>query len=294
MRYLLILLGLLLLPHQVDAMIFAPTSADIHVMPGESVAIPLVVENTDEYTRNYAVSLYSVRFSAESDEPIFSSLSQSVTPWIELDAYNFSLSAAKEKALTLTVAPPDITSADSFVIGVVIRELAPANSASVVSGVSSLVFVTVGSPPVSFDLVEMRVWPSFTSSVPIDITTTIKNTGERVLQPTGNVIIHNTFGKQVAEYDVNPMLRRIPTSQTRAYTVTWGEQREVENFFQELWRECTNFKVGVFTATFLAAPYPDSDVPMEAATRFVVFPWRLALVALGLVTLGGFARYRRR
>lgn len=291
MRMLVFMLALLM-PHAASAMTFAPMVSDFSVMPGEGLASTFTLTNTDEVAHDYAASLYAVTLDAETGEPSFGPLHQDVAAWMALDAYNFSVAAGGEKDIALTVAPPEGTSADSLVVGLVVRELEDGEGVTITAGVSSLVFMTVGSPEWSGGVRSMDATPGLTSGLPVDVTVTIVNDGERVLQPYGTVTIRNTFGGEVATYDINPALRRIPAGHERAYTVSWGDAEGERNVFQKLWREIVDFRVGVFTAELLAAPYPGGEAAFTETTRVVVFPWRVFLV--GGIAAGAYVFVRAR
>lgn len=296
MRYLLYLVALLAfaLPSKVNAIGFLPTSTDILVMPGEEGIATFEVVNTDVVPREFAASLYGVQFNALTDEPEFRSLSSAISGWASLSAYDFSLQSGEAKTLTLMVSPPVDTSADSFVVSVVARELAKdTNGTSVTSGVSSLVFVTVGQPEVSANIQNFSVSSKISSGIPLTFAGTIVNTGERVVQPFGVVTIYNTFGGKAGEYDLNPKMRRIPAGLAKTYSVSWGEA-VTGGIMTELWRELVDFKIGVFTAELSAAPYPGGEVTLMDKVRVVVVPWRVLAICGVLFAVGFFVRRRRR
>lgn len=278
-------------PASAHAMTFSPPTMDIQVEPGAQAAASFSVGNTETTERTYSVSLYGVTFDEETGDPIFAALRQDLQSWVAADIYEFSLVPGASRAVTLNVNPPATMEPDTFVVGVVVREANEDNALFLSSGFSSLAFVTVGSPIVQLDVQSLRA-PLLVAHPPVDFSITVANSGERVGQPFGLLRLTNTFGASVDALEVNPTYGRVPQGVTRSFAATWGDATVTTSFFGELWRELTNFRVGLFTAEFVGAPYPGADLSLHATTRFLVFPWRLALLAC--VVCGAVFFVRRR
>lgn len=297
-RYLLVALTCLLfclLPNAALALSFTPIATDISLMSGESLSKIFTLTNDSTTPKNYQTTLKIVNFDSVTNEPVFSVWPNSLSSSVTADTQAFSLDAGEQKTITLAINPPANTTASSLVLGLIVTEVASSSAVQVTPGVSSLVFLTIGEPSVSAVLSSFKSSSFIASSLPLDFTSHIINSGDRTLQPFGTVTVYNAFSQRVATYDLNPTLRRIPTSQSRAYTVTWGAARYSGNFFQELWREITNPEVGFFTAELLAAPYPGADATLSQSTHFVMLPWRVLVIILGLgVTITVSVRHKKR
>ncbi len=276
-------LGILLHATNASAVTFAPTVTDVAVMPGEQASADFTVANTSDTTKEYIVSLYDVTLNSSLESPAFAPLPQETSSWLAVDTYGFTLASGATRVLLLTASPSAEVADQSTVVGLVVRELSGDNGIAVASGVTSLVFITVGNPETDAVVDGFSVTPRVMSTLNVTVATTIVNGGDRVVQPYGTVQIRNTFGMLVDEVDVNPSLYRVPTNDQRVYTVRIGDD-ESGGFFNELWREIVQHRVGVFTARLVATPYPGAESALSATTRFVVFPWRSAVV---LLVLGG-------
>ena len=270
-----------LLPSSASALSFTPTATDLTLMPGETLTKNFTLTNDSTVTKNYLTALNLVHFDATTNEPIFDAWPASLNSSVIIDTNDFTLDANAQKNITVTISLPANTTASSLVLGLIITEVAPATVVQVTPGVSSLIFVTIGQPSVLPVLTGFSASSFIRSSLPIDFTGNIINNGDRTLQPLGTVTVYNAFSKRLATFDINPTVRRIPTNQNRDFTVTWGSARTTGNFFQELWREVTNFKVGFFTAELLVAPFPGADATISQTTHVIVLPWRVLLVVLG-------------
>lgn len=286
------ILALILRTGTALAMTFTPTVTDLSVVQGESFEADFTVQNSSDASREYLVSLYDVVLSQSLESPTFAPLPQEKSEWLSLDAYGFSLASGESRVLLLRAAPPSTASDDSFVVGLVVREIAEDNANAVSSGVTSLIFVTVGDPTTDATVTRWDVSPAMTSRLSIDVTAEIKNSGSRVVQPYGMLRVVNTFGGVVKEVNINPTLNRIPEGDTRTFTAAIRPETS-GGFFYELWREVVEHRVGIFTARLVAAPYPGADATLAATARFVVFPWRTAFVLLGLWGAVRIARRNR-
>lgn len=293
MLFLAWVLGILLNATNASALTFAPTVTDVAVLPGEQVSVDFTVANTSDTTKEYIVSLYDVTLNSSLESPAFAPLPQEISSWLAVDTYAFSLAAGATRVLLLTASPSVDVDDQSAVVGLVVRELSGDNGIAVASGVTSLVFITVGNPETDAVVSDFSVTPRVMSTLNVTVATTIVNGGDRVVQPYGTVQIRNTFGMLVDEVDVNPSLYRVPSNDQREYTVRIGDDGS-GGFFNELWREVVQHRVGVFTARLVATPYPGAESALSATTRFVVFPWRSAIVLLALSSAGVVVWRKRR
>lgn len=285
----------LFFPATTQAMNFTPSVADVVLEPGESDVLEFFIENTSSQEHEYGVSLYGVTFDDESGEPKFGPMQAEVASWVSVDAYAFSLAPSASRSLELTVAIPASADTTTATFAAVVRESLDDTGIYLSSGVSSLVFVTVGSPNTAATVTDFRSRPFFAVHLPVTFSVDIANNGERVVQPYGIVRVRDIFGRTITSLEFNAVLRRVPVGLTRTFDVQWGESLETRSIFHELWRELTS-GVGLFTAEFVAAPYPGAEPTLQATTRLLVFPWRIAGIVCGVGTLAYllFVRKRRR
>lgn len=287
------LLGLLLRASTALAVTFTPLVTDIAVMPGSEARADFTVENTSDAPKDYIVSLYDVTLHSSLESPQFAPLPQDVAAWVSVDAYSFTLAPGAARVVVMTTAPPKAMDVDSVVVGLVVRELAGDNGIVVTPGVTSLVFVTVGEPHTDARVTNFSVTPRIAGRMDMTATVTVANSADRVVQPYGTVRVTNTFGGLAEEVSINPSLYRVPGNDQRVFTAAIGGE-DGTGFFNELWREVVEHRIGVFTARLVAAPYPGADATLSATTRFVVFPWRFStLVLLGGALFVGARKMRR-
>jgi hypothetical protein len=114
----------------------------------------------------------------------------------------------------------------------------------------------------------------------------VKNTGTVLLQPVGDVVVRNLFGREVARFTINSEERRVLPGWVRTLTV------ENSGYASGVRGEWQPFAFGRYTATL---DLPLGDEVIRTKIHYWVFPWRtLGLAALILVVLGVLTRARRR
>ncbi|KKQ48444.1 MAG: hypothetical protein US68_C0032G0005 [Candidatus Shapirobacteria bacterium GW2011_GWE1_38_10] len=132
-------------------------------------------------------------------------------------------------------------------------------AASVSMRIAGLVYLRVGGPISESATVSRFNGPKFLEYGPISITTEIKNNGDYHITPTGQIIIKNMFGKEIAKNDLTEI--NIFPNASRTTVTKLG----------------TKWMVGRFTAV-LGASYGESGKTLASSFAFWVFPWKLALM----------------
>ncbi len=277
--------------NEAQAMVFTPTTTDIAVEVGTVATQDFSVQNDTLQSLTYIATLYDVTLSPDGSSPQFSAISSEHAAILSLNTSKFTLAPNAARVVLLTVSAPMQSQPDSFAVGLVVREVAGDNAVTVATGVSSLVFVTIGDPAVAATLNMFSAAPVFTSHLATEFVVTIENGGERTLQPYGFIDVKNTWGKSIAQIDMNPALHRVPSRHRRLFTSLLGDVTQ-QNFFHELWREITEHRFGIFTATLVAAPYPGVAPTLSGTTRMVVVPWRS--MSFCLLIIAGIVAMRKR
>jgi len=136
--------------------------------------------------------------------------------------------------------------------------------------------------------------------LPATFNVTIKNTGNTIIQPYGNIFIQRS-GKSKSPTTVlrvNETRGYILPNTTRTLSTNWTsgfpvyvETKVAENVsakktLQWDWGKLTNLRMGRYTAKLVGA-YNDGqrDIPMEAVLTFWVIPWRLIIAFIVLLVI---------
>jgi hypothetical protein len=138
--------------------------------------------------------------------------------------------------------------------------------------------------------------------LPASFSIKLKNTGNTIVQPYGNIYIQRTASslQPLAVLPLNANGAYILPGTSRALPVKWQDgfplfvssqpaaNAKPQQHLQWDWGKAQNFRFGHYTAK-LVAVYNDGhrDVPVEAVVGFWVIPWKLLLIVLAFVLLLG-------
>ncbi len=130
--------------------------------------------------------------------------------------------------------------------------------------------------------------------LPATLNIKLKNTGNTIVQPSGNVFIERGSNdtKPLAVLSVNDKKGYILPGSSRLLQPDWndgfpsfdvtvspdGSQKKAENWD---WSKLSHFRIGSYTAK-LVAVYNDGerDVPLQKEVSFWVLPWKIILGAV--------------
>jgi len=140
--------------------------------------------------------------------------------------------------------------------------------------------------------------------VPAELNVTLKNSGNTIVQPFGNIFIQRGSNDKtpLATLPVNEQRGYILPNTTRTIATSWGDGFPAYKTITETtgktsqkltwnWSKLSNFRIGRYTAK-LVAVYDDGqghDVPIQGEVSFWIFPWKilLGLFVVGLLVLFG-------
>ncbi len=140
--------------------------------------------------------------------------------------------------------------------------------------------------------------------LPASFAITLKNAGNIIDQPQGNIFIQRSFddAKPLATIPVNPASRYILPDTTRTLTAEWNDgfphyvSKDGQSKLSWQWNKLGSLRIGKYIAKIVII-YNDGqrDVPVTQSTSFWVIPWKLILGTLvigGLVVTGLIAWIR--
>ncbi|MFH1632002.1 MAG: hypothetical protein ABIA47_03240 [bacterium] len=266
---------------QALATTIAPTNIDITVEAGNAADYLILIGNEQDVAREYTADIIGVR-ATDSEELKFYDLDSGTLSWFALSDTGFSLGPNAMKEVSLSVSPS--AHVESQVLIAAVRFIAlplSGGDVQVAEGVTSLLFITVGSDNIQqAELLDFSS-ASFRSKLPAEFYTTIRNSGQQITQPSGTIRITNIFGSTVDVIDLNPDENRVLGGQTRTLKVGWGNDEEAQGYTQGLIAELRQFTMGIFTAELSAEAWPGYG-EWSASTRLVVIPWRTITLAATL------------
>jgi hypothetical protein len=133
--------------------------------------------------------------------------------------------------------------------------------------------------------------------LPAEIQLKLKNTGNSIVQPYGNVFIQRGSGKPISVLAVNDQRGYFLPGVQRALNLQWNDgfphyvqttasDGKTSRHLVWNWQDTSKLRIGKYTAK-LVAVYNDGghDVPIEGEVSFWVIPWKLILGALAVAAL---------
>jgi hypothetical protein len=278
-----------------------------------------VVQIYNEEEVPFKIMPIAVNFQAEEDDetsgsPVFYPKDEvrngyELATWFELGPEPMVIAPNERVNIPFNIrVPEDATPGSRFgAIQIMASRpdevLAPDDSAvEIERGTSVLVFVRV-SGDVRDELAVSRFAPEkdAISHLPVDFDIRLTNGGTTHQRPTGNVIIEDMFGRQVASLVVNPgpAFRTVLPGSARRFDVSWV-RRKLPADTSEYGQQLRNFAFGKYTATLLVNyGSPTEQKSLTSVTTFVVIPWLAlatytgaALLILHILVAGGRAYNR--
>jgi hypothetical protein len=127
--------------------------------------------------------------------------------------------------------------------------------------------------------------------LPADLTIKLKNTGNTIVQPYGNIFIQRGSDdtEPLATLPVNDTKGYILPGSERSLTASWAKGfplRDKSGGTRWNWSDISDFRIGKYTAK-LVAVYNDGtrDVPVQGEVTFWVLPWKIMLGGFIILTL---------
>ena len=270
----------------------SPAVTDVSLGEGEGSEIEFVIFHDKPRPVEFALDFLSVDLGMSVEEMTFSELNSHVSSWLVLNDPYVVVEPGEIKTIKVGIQIPANEKSQVQTLGLRVIELQDGPDAiNVQSGLVSLIFLTVGDDFTDrISLLDFSTSKKISSTLPVSFHATVRNEGQRILQPRGSVTIRNMFGGIVSSYAVNESERRIPNNQQRTFGVDWGEKpgatasQDISNtsttnggFIKELTRETEQFVIGFFKAELVLEPYSGGE-NITATTSVFIFPWRFILV----------------
>jgi hypothetical protein len=290
-----VLVACLLLPVASSAVTISPPIIELNASKGDVINQSLKVRN--ESTRAAIYYLSSEKFVAagEGGTPQFVTSGEDVdlASWIKFpsDSITIPAGATVEVPFTITVpsyAGPGGHYAAIFLSTVPPKATAGGSSVSIASKIGSLILVKIaGEIKESAELTEFSTGAKSYSSLPVDFSIRVNNTGNVHLKPMGTITVKNMFGSIAGKVAVNNNGGNVLPGQTRKYDAQWVKNPNAtgsKTFWGKYRDQRENYAFGKYTADLVLA-YGTAGLTLAGSTSFWVIPWNIILVNLLIVII---------
>jgi hypothetical protein len=247
----------------------SPPKQEIAANPGETIKLTAKVRNASQTV--LPISVRTENFVASGDEgqvALTEAGPWAVSTWTSISPNKFSLNAGESKEVTATIRIP-ASGAAGGKYGAFVFSLSGGKSegsgAQVAQELASLFLIRINGPVDETMNITSFAAPKFSEFGPIPFVISFENKGNVHLKPVTSITIKNLFGRVVSYVQVNPT--NVFPGASRKISAEWSKR----------------FLIGYFTATLNAIPDPNNAGTLTSATNFIVFPIRLALIALLII-----------
>lgn len=285
------LLTSLVLPHQLWAqeandaitLSISPQLLEITANPGE------VVTNTFRLT-NASSETVSIKTTPKNFTPLGEEgavdltedrTNFSLAEWITVSPEEVLLTGSKTQDFVVTIDVPSNVEPGSHFGSVVFQTVPPEDEEAVAlvsQEIAPVILVKVaGDITETAEIAEFTASKSFWSNESsVSLVSRVKNTGTAHFKPTGQIVIKNMFGSEVAKFELDK--RNVLPESIRQFTNEW---------------QLEGFKVGRYTAELTLVTGEDNNI-QTASTSFTVFPYQTIIpIILGIAVIG-FILYKGR
>jgi hypothetical protein len=275
--------------------------------PGQSTTLELNVRNQGTHTEGLKIQPRSFEFDSTSQKVnIDDTKLAPVAPWVKFSSPTFTIAAGQTITEKITISlPKEAGFSYSFAL-VINRATEPPNqgNANQIKGSLALfTLINVDRPGATrkLELGHISTSKSVYEYLPTEVDVELKNTGNSIFQPLGNVFI------QRGQNDKTP-IGTLPLNQSNAYILPgttriikaeWTDGFEVEKTTTAAdgttkkdvewnWSNLSHLRIGRYAAKVVAI-YNDGqrDIPLEGTVSFWVIPWKILLIALVVLLVIG-------
>lgn len=275
-----------------------PATLPVTLTPGTTKTVSVNVRNLSNHSETLAPQLSGFTIAQNTQK-----ITLDYTPpanmarWVSFNEPTLHLKAGESKNLHIIYTTPSdvgFSYAAAITLGRAGEaQRAPTTSASLKGTVAIFNLITIDRPGAKRQLSVER----FTSLrgtyefLPATFTVTIRNSGNVIAQPTGNIFIQRSAGdnEPIATLPVNADGGYILPGSSREFTIAWNKgfpayiTKDATGGEKQLtwnWKNGGDFRIGRYHAKAVVV-YNDGmrDVPLMSTLNFWVMPWRILIVS---------------
>lgn len=285
----------------------SPSPLVLTLKPGQSTTVDLQIRNTGTATEKLKIAPRSFTINKDEQLEFDDTKPPEVASWLTLSPAAFTVDAGQMITEKVTFAvPKEAGFSYSFAL-VINRQDTPKSAESgreLKGSVALFTLANIDRPGAvrKLDLAKFSTSQSVYEYLPTELDITLKNTGNTIAQPTGNVFIQRNSNDvtPLSTLSVNKANGYILPDTTRTLKTNWDDgfpvyhtvtasDGKAEQQLDWNWSNLSHLRIGRYTAK-LVAIYNDGtrDVPVVGEVSFWVIPWKILLGALVVLLLIGW------
>lgn len=267
------------------------------VVPGEPKELELKIRNAGATTEKLKVELQAFKVDEGGQVQLLDEKPNDVTSWVHFKEPDFSIRTGEWFTEHIDVMAPDdagFSYSFAIVISRVNQAEPQAGQQAIRGSVAVFALLNVDRPGATreFSIQSFATQKRLYEFLPANFQFTIKNTGNTIVQPIGNVFIQRSSSSQpITVLPLNDGGSYILPQTSRGLSVDWEDgfpsyqmQKDAANASSKNklvwnWGDAQKFRFGHYVAK-LVAVYNDGqrDVPVVAEVGFWVIPWKIIIV----------------
>lgn len=285
----------------------SPSPLVTTLKPGQSSTLHVTIRNQGTQTEHLKIVPRSFQFNSKTQSL---QLDDTTTPpfasWLSFDQNTFTIEAGQAMTEGVKISlPQDAGFSYSFalVISRVSDPTAAQGTRQLKGSLALFTLINVDRPGATrqLQLGTISTTRHIYEYLPATVNVELKNTGNSIVQPAGDVFIqrgaHDT--SPISTVPINASNAYILPGTSRVVPVAWTDGFQVLQTVtaadgstkQELawnWSSLSHIRIGRYTAKVVAI-YNDGqrDIPLEGEVSFWVIPWKLLLGCLVVAVLIG-------
>jgi archaellum component FlaF (FlaF/FlaG flagellin family) len=280
----------------------APSPLVATLEPGESKSLELKVRNAGNATEQLKAEFQAFKVSDSGEVQMLNDQPKEIQGWISFSDPKFTVRAGEWFTEHLRINTPK-DAGFSYSFAIVISRADPVGpkpgQEAFQGSVAVFALLSIDRPGATraFSVEQFGSDKRVYQYLPSNFTFKLKNTGNTIVQPQGNIFIQRTSSsaKPISILSLNEKGSYILPGTSRTLTASWSDgfpsyqlQKSADNVDPKNklvwdWGKAQHFRFGHYVARMIAI-YNDGqrDVPIEAEVGFWVIPWKLIL---GLVVV---------
>ncbi|MEK7602930.1 MAG: hypothetical protein AAB459_01630 [Patescibacteria group bacterium] len=274
----------------------SPSPLVVSVRPGEQKNLDLQIKNNATTTESLKMELRKFKISESGEVQLTDDIPADVSSWVGFEHPTFEIQAGKVFTQKVMISTPgDVGFSYSFIITVSRQQepqAANLDGNRIKGTVAVFTLVSIDKPGATrkIEVIEFSSQKRVYEYLPADFQVKIKNTGNSIVQPFGNIYIQRSSNSSepISLLTLNEPGGYILPNTNRTLNVGWSDGFPVyqkhkpadnvpeTNVLKWDWSKVQNFRFGKYTA-ILVAVYNDGqrDIPLESEVSFWILPWKL-------------------
>lgn len=276
------------------------------VKPGVATSFPLTVRNNGAGTEALKVEIRHFTFnSSDGSISIADTAASDYSQWVTFASPKFSVEPGQSFTENVKMDfPKNSGFSYSFVI-IFSRQSQPqvTGGGRLLQGsIADFGLVNIDRPGAikALELTSVKTSAGVYEYVPATLSLTMKNSGNTIVQPLGNIFIgRGKADKPIDTLPFNGNQSYILPGTSRTVSATWNDgfprfetttaNGKTSTHAVWNWGDISKFRVGQYTARVVAVYNNGTyDVPLNASATFWIIPWKILLVALLILLIFAF------